>query len=147
MVAWAFSLAASTFFPLTLLGIFWKRANAAGAIAGMVGGLIVCIASMAANYVDPRVNILGLTHLASGILGMVVNFALQIGVSLVTAPPPQEIQRMADNLRNPVGEMSYGGELIKEPVPAPAPAHWSRPPDTEREHGPASVGPFSIGMS
>lgn len=105
MVAWAFSMAASSFFPVILLGIFWRRANAAGAIAGMVGGLAVCIFYMAMNYVNPYFTLFGLSHLSAGIFGMIVNFALQIGVSLATAPPPAEIQRMVDELRVPVGEM------------------------------------------
>ena len=125
MVAWAFSLAASTFFPVILLGIFWKRANANGAIAGMIGGLLTTIAYMAGNYLNPYFTILGLSHLSAGMFGMIVNFALQVVVSLATAPPPVEIQRMVDDLRNPVGEMSEGGELIRDKVPAaaPAPAH------------------------
>jgi cation/acetate symporter len=125
MVAWAFSLAASTFFPVILLGIFWKRANANGAIAGMAGGLIVCIIYMAGNYVNPHFNVLGLSHLSAGIFGMIANFGLQIIVSLATAAPPKHIQDMVDDLRLPVGEMSEQGELIKDrvPTPAPAPAH------------------------
>uniref|UniRef100_A0A831X1Y8 Cation acetate symporter n=2 Tax=Thermorudis TaxID=1649508 RepID=A0A831X1Y8_9BACT len=105
MVAWAFSLAASTFFPVLLLGIFWKRANANGAIAGMIGGLLTCIAYMAANYVNPNITILGLSHLSAGIFGMAVNFALQVIVSLATAPSPKHIQDMVEQLRIPVGEL------------------------------------------
>jgi cation/acetate symporter len=125
MVAWAFSLAAATFFPVILLGIFWKRANANGAIAGMAGGLLVTIFYLAGNYLNPYFTIMGLSHLSSGIFGMIVNFGLQVVVSLATAPPPVEIQRMVDDLRNPIGEMSEGGELLRDeaPAPAPAPAH------------------------
>jgi cation/acetate symporter len=122
MVAWAFSLAASTFFPVILLGIFWKRANANGAIAGMAGGLIVCIIYMAGNYINPYFNVLGLSHLSAGIFGMIANFGLQIIVSLATAAPPRHIQDMVDDLRLPVGEMSDQGELIRDRVPTPAPA-------------------------
>ena len=123
MVSWAFSLAASTFFPVLLLGIFWKRANAKGAIAGMIGGLVTCIIYMAANYTDPRFNVLGLTHLSSGIFGMIVNFSLVYVVSMATAPPPKEIQDMVDELRLPVGEtVTVPGEreLVGQPAPAPA---------------------------
>jgi cation/acetate symporter len=105
MVAWAFSMAASSFFPVILLGIFWRRANAAGAIAGMAGGMITCIVYLALNYTNPYFTLFGLSHLSAGIFGMIVNFGLQIGVSLATAPPPVEIQRMVDDLRIPVGEM------------------------------------------
>jgi cation/acetate symporter len=120
MVAWAFSLAASTIFPVIVLGIFWKRANANGAIAGMLGGLITCIVYMTGNYLDPRFNILGLTHLSAGIFGMIVNFGLTYVVSITTAPPPQEIQDLVDDLRIPVGEM-YEGTPAAAPAPAPAP--------------------------
>mgnify|MGYP001311061752 CR=1 FL=1 len=114
LVAWAFSLAASTFFPVVLLGIFWKRANANGAIAGMLGGLIACFVYMIGNYIDPRFNVLGLSHLSAGIFGMLANFILLIVVSLATAPAPKYIQDMVDQLRIPVGEMHL-------PAPGPAP--------------------------
>ncbi|MCS7256314.1 MAG: cation acetate symporter, partial [Thermomicrobium sp.] len=118
MVAWAFSLAASTFFPVVLLGIFWKRANANGAIAGMIGGLVACVTYMVWNYIDPRFNILGLSHLSAGIFGMLANFILLIVVSLATAPAPKYIQDMVDQLRIPVGEMH---------IPAPGPAPGTAP--------------------
>jgi len=121
LVAWAFSLAAATFFPVVLLGIFWRRANAKGAIAGMIGGLLVTAAYLAANYIDPRYTILGLSHLSSGIFGMIVNFGLQIVVSLATAPSPKSVQDMVDQLRIPVGEMVM-------PAPAPTPAAAARAP-------------------
>ncbi len=114
IVAWAFSLAASTFFPVVLLGIFWKRANANGAIAGMIGGLIACVVYMVGNYIDPRFNVLGLSHLSAGIFGMAANFILLIVVSLATAPAPKYIQDMVDQLRIPVGEMRL-------PAPGAAP--------------------------
>lgn len=121
MVAWAFSIAASTFFPVLLLGIFWKRANANGAVWGMAGGLIVCLLYIAANYVNPYFTVLGLSHLSAGIFGMIVNFALQIGISLATAPPPREIQDMVDDVRIPVGEFGEGRTWAGAPEPAPAP--------------------------
>jgi cation/acetate symporter len=110
MVAWAFSLAASTLFPIVLLGIFWKRANATGAMAGMIGGLIVTLWYLVNNYLDPSNNILGMSHLSSGVFGMIANFVLTTVVSLLTAPPPQAIQDMIEELRNPVGEMFEAGE-------------------------------------
>jgi cation/acetate symporter len=121
MVAWAFSIAASTFFPVILLGIFWKRANANGAVWGMAGGLIVCLLYIGANYVNPYFTVLGLSHLSAGIFGMIVNFALQIGVSLATAPPPREIQDMVDDVRIPVGEFGEGRTWAGTTEPAPAP--------------------------
>jgi cation/acetate symporter len=110
MVAWAFSLAASTLFPIVMLGIFWRRANSAGVVAGMIGGLVTTLFYLVNNYIDPRFNVLGLSHLSSGFFGMIVNFALTIVVSLVTAPPPQKLMDLVDQLRNPVGEMMESGE-------------------------------------
>jgi cation/acetate symporter len=115
LVAWAFSLAAATFFPVILLGIFWRRANANGAIAGMIGGLLTTIAYMALNYTNPNFTVLGLSHLSAGIFGMIVNVALQVTVSLATQPPPRYIQDMVDQLRVPVGEMVIPGVTTPEP--------------------------------
>jgi cation/acetate symporter len=120
MVAWAFSLAAASFFPVVLLGIFWKRANGPGAIAGMIGGLVVCIFYMAMNYVNPAFNILGISHLGAGLFGLIVNFALTIGVSLMTPAPSPEIQRLVESLRRPDNEPE--GHDIPEPGTEPVAA-------------------------
>ncbi len=102
MVAWAFSMAAATFFPVVLLGIFWKRANGPGAIAGMIGGLAVTLFYMANNYANPAFNVLGISHLGSGIFGLPVAIILIVVVSLLTKEPSKEIQDLVDNLRNPI---------------------------------------------
>ncbi len=102
MVAWAFSMATATFFPIVLLGIFWKRANGPGAIAGMIGGLVVTIFYMAMNYMNPAFHVLGITHLGSGIFGLIVAIILCVVVSLLTAPPPKEVQDLVDHVRNPI---------------------------------------------
>jgi cation/acetate symporter len=120
LVAWAFSLAAATFFPVVLTGIFWRRANAKGAIAGMIGGLVVTAAYMFLNYTDPRFTVLGLSHLSAGIFGMIANFTLQIVVSLATQPPPEYVQRLVDQVRIPVGETVIPG-VTDQPLPAPTP--------------------------
>jgi cation/acetate symporter len=117
LVAWAFSLAAATFFPVVLLGIFWRRANAKGAIAGMIGGLLTTAVYMYLNYTNPNITVLGLSHLSAGIFGMIANFGLQIVVSLATAPSPKYIQDMVDQLRVPVGEMQ-----LPAPTAAAAPS-------------------------
>src|SRR5687768_1833079 len=122
MVAWAFSFAAATFFPVVLLGIFWRRANANGAIAGMIGGLVTTILYMGTNYVNPNFTLFALSHLSAGLFGMIVNFGLQIVVSLATAPPPKYIQDMVDQLRIPVGEMVIPGVTTPEPDRVPATA-------------------------
>jgi cation/acetate symporter len=69
LVAGAFSLAASSFFSLSLLGIFWKRADAKGAIAGMLGGMVVCLISIFGNSVNPYSTVFGLSHSRPGSSG------------------------------------------------------------------------------
>jgi len=122
MVAWAFSLAAASFFPVVLMGIFWKRANGPGAIAGMVGGLAVTIFYMVMNYINPNFTILGISHLSAGIFGIPANFALIYFVSLATAAPPQEIQDLVDELRHPQEDDELIEQLLDRPVGVPAPA-------------------------
>jgi cation/acetate symporter len=122
MVAWAFSLAAASFFPVVLMGIFWKRANGPGAIAGMIGGLAVTIFYMVMNYLNPNFNVLGLSHLSAGIFGMPVNFILIYGVSMLTAAPPQEIQDLVDELRHPQDDDELIEAMLNKPMSAPAPA-------------------------
>ncbi len=102
MVAWAFSMAAATFFPVVLLGIFWKRANGPGAIAGMIGGLGVTLFYMFNNYTNPAFNVLGISHLGSGIFGLPVAIILIVVVSLLTKEPSKETQELVENLRNPI---------------------------------------------
>jgi len=120
LVAWAFSLAAATFFPVVLTGIFWRRANAKGAIAGMIGGLLVTATYMFMNYTDPRFTILGLSHLSAGIFGMIANFTLQIVVSLATKAPPRYVQDLVDQVRVPVGETVIPG-VTDQPLPVATP--------------------------
>ncbi|WP_322821990.1 sodium:solute symporter family protein [Chloroflexus sp.] len=118
MVAWAFSMAASTFFPVVLLGIFWKRANGAGAIAGMIGGLAVTIFYMANNYLNPAFNVLGISHLGSGIFGLPVAIILIVVVSLLTKEPSKEIQDLVENLRNPITDDEGMNKMLDKMAPA-----------------------------
>jgi cation/acetate symporter len=101
MVAWAFSLAAASFFPVLVLGIFWKRTTARGAVAGMLSGLIVTMLYMSISYVNPSMNILGISTSAAGIFGLPVNILVTVVVSLLTPPPPPHIQQLVDSLRHP----------------------------------------------
>ena len=101
-VAWAFDFAASgLFFPL-VLGVWWKRANRQGAIAGMVLGFLA--GSMYLYYVytggEPW---MGIDHLRFAIIGMPVSLVAMVVVSLATEPPPAEIQQMVDEVRDPTG--------------------------------------------
>lgn len=118
MVAWAFSMAASTFFPVVLLGIFWKRANGPGAIAGMIGGLAVTIFYMANNYLNPAFNVLGISHLGSGIFGLPVAIILIVVVSLLTKEPSKEIQDLVENLRNPITDDEGMTKMLDKMAPA-----------------------------
>ena len=118
MVAWAFSMAASTFFPVVLLGIFWKRANGAGAIAGMIGGLAVTLFYMVNNYLNPAFNVLGISHLGSGIFGLPVAIILIVVVSLLTKEPSKEIQDLVENLRNPITDDEGMTKMLDKMAPA-----------------------------
>lgn len=110
VVAFAFGLAAASFFPVIVLGIFWKRANKQGAIAGMSVGLVftfVMIALMRAQNVIPGMDepviehFLGINAQGIGVIGMLLNFALTIGVSLMTPAPPLSVQRIVEQIRYP----------------------------------------------
>ena len=100
IVAWAFSLAAASFFPILVLGIFWKRINTAGAITGMIAGLVTTLGYIIWSY-NTGQSIGGILPNAAGIFGMPLNFLLTIAISLATAPPRQEIQALVDRLRFP----------------------------------------------
>ena len=105
-VIWAFDFACSgLFFPI-VLGIWWKRANRPGAIAGMVCGFIAGTAYLywvAPQFLgnDPWI---GIDHLRFGIIGMPVSLVAMVVVSLMTAAPDAETQAMVDEIRVPRGK-------------------------------------------
>ena len=103
-VAWAFDFACSgLFFPL-VLGVWWKRANRQGAIAGMLGGLIAgtwYLYMVRWGGMEPWI---GIDHLRFGIIGMPVSLVAMVVVSLMTAEPDKETQAMVDATRIPKGE-------------------------------------------
>ncbi len=102
-VAWAFCFAASgLFFPL-VLGIWWKRANREGAIAGMVFGFVAGSAYLYHVYTGGT-PILGIDHLRFAIIGMPVSLVAMVVVSLMTPAPDAETQAMVDEVRLPSGE-------------------------------------------
>ena len=104
VVAFAFGLAASSFFPAILLGIFYKRMNREGAIAGMVTGLV-----FTASYIiyfkflggTPDEWWFGVSPEGIGTLGMLINFAVSMAVCHVTEAPPKAVQDMVDDIRIP----------------------------------------------
>jgi len=106
VVAFAFGLAASSFFPAIVLGIFDKRTNKQGAIAGMLTGIIftgtyiVMTADRLMN-IDPF--IFGITAQGIGTVGMVLSFIVTYVVSRMTAEPPVELQEFVENIRYPRG--------------------------------------------
>jgi cation/acetate symporter len=109
VVAFAFGLAASSFFPAILLGIFDKRTNRQGAVAGMVVGI-----AFTATYIiyfkiaNPELNLaenwwLGISPEGIGTLGMLINLVITLVVSRLTPPPSQHIQEMVESIRIPRG--------------------------------------------
>lgn len=111
VVAFAFGLAASSFFPIIVLGIFDKRMNSQGAIAGMLVGLIfttVMILLMKSDVLFGRAapvlpNWFGISAEGIGTVGMVLNFVVAWAVSRATAAPPESVQHMVEDLRIPRG--------------------------------------------
>ena len=102
-VAWAFDFACSgLFFPL-VLGVWWKRANRQGAIAGMLAGLVagtLYLYMVRWGGMEPWI---GIDHLRFGIIGMPVSLIAMVVVSLMTAEPDKETQDMVDATRVPKG--------------------------------------------
>lgn len=109
VVAIAFGLAASSLFPGIFLGIFSKRMNKQGAIAGMLSGLtftlvtIVLIRSVQIlGTAKPIItSFFGVEAMGIGTIGMVINFVVAFVVARLTTPPPKEIQELVENIRIP----------------------------------------------
>ena len=114
VVAFAFGLAAASLFPAILLGIFYKRMNKEGAIAGMLTGLLFTYGyieffkglflkwagapwgdNVAANW------LFGISPEGIGVVGMLLNFTVALMVSRVTSPPPEHIQHLVEHIRIP----------------------------------------------
>ncbi|MDZ8104231.1 MAG: sodium:solute symporter family protein [Nostoc sp. DedQUE12a] len=105
VVAFAFGLAAASFFPVIFLGIFDKRTNSEGAIAGMLAGLIFTIIYIVAvKFGGVQPWFFGVSPEGIGTLGMVINFIVTLVVSRLTPPPPAEIQALVEDLRTPIIE-------------------------------------------
>jgi cation/acetate symporter len=103
-VAWAFCFANSgLFFPL-VLGVWWKRANKAGAVAGMIGGFGVGFWYLYMVQFGGMTPWYGIDGLRFGMIGMPVSLILMVVVSLMTEEPDQETQDMVDAIRIPKGK-------------------------------------------
>jgi len=115
VVAFAFGLAAASFFPAILMGIFSKKVNKEGAVAGMLVGII-----FTAGYIwwykwgDPASNNaagwwMGISPEGIGTVGAMLNFVVAYAVSMFTPPPPEHIQDL-------VGKLRYPGKIVDEPT-------------------------------
>ena len=114
-VALAFGLAASSIFPALMMGIFSKRINKEGAIAGMIAGItvtllyvfqhkgIMFIASTSFLGGLDQNWFLGIEPNAFGAIGALVNFTVAFVVSRVTAAPPEDVQHLVEDIRVPAG--------------------------------------------
>ncbi|MDP5077984.1 MAG: cation acetate symporter [Nonlabens sp.] len=111
VVALAFGLAAASFFPAIILGIFYKRMNKEGAIAGMVVGIICMLLYMMKYKLGWFDDVLpgkdewwfGISPEGFGSIAMIINFIVSLVVCKFTAPPPQEVQDIVENIRIPSG--------------------------------------------
>ncbi|UTR08794.1 cation acetate symporter [Evansella sp. LMS18] len=104
IIAWAFALAGGTFFPVLFLGVWWKRMNRQGAIAGMLGGLTVTLTYIFLSMAG--ITLFGIQDTGAGLFGVTSNLLLCIIVSLMTPPPEQRLQDEAVDLRYPE-QMTY----------------------------------------
>ena len=117
-VALAFGLAASSIFPALMMGVYFKRINKEGAIAGMIAGITVTLLYVfqhkgvmfiaSTSYLgDMSPNwFFGIEPNAFGAVGAVINFIVAYVVSMLTAPPPDHIQHLVEDIRIPSGAAS-----------------------------------------
>jgi cation/acetate symporter len=104
VVAFAFGLAASSFFPVIVMGIFWKRATREGAIAGMIVGIVFTATYIIqVKFLGYGFWFLGISGEGIGTIGMILNLVVLYVVSLLTQPPPADVQEMVENIRYPRG--------------------------------------------
>jgi cation/acetate symporter len=121
-VALAFGIAASSLFPAIMMGIFSKKMNKEGAIAGMLAGLFVTLFYVFAhkgiffvkgteflNVIGGANPFFGITPEAFGAIGALVNFAVAFAVDKVTKEPPEHIQHMVESVRIPRGSKAVDG--------------------------------------
>jgi len=109
VVALAFGLAAASFFPAIILGIFTRRMNTAGAVSGMITGLGFTAAYIGYfKFLRPELNTAehwwwGVSPEGIGALGMLLNFAVAAAVAAFTPPPPEDVQQLVEEIRVPRG--------------------------------------------
>jgi cation/acetate symporter len=109
VVAFAFGLAASSFFPVIILGVFWKRTTREGAVAGMITGItFTALYIVWFKFMHPELNTadhwwFGVSPEGIGAVGMALNFAVTVAVSRMTPEPPRRVREMVDLVRVPRG--------------------------------------------
>ncbi|EGR4426593.1 cation acetate symporter [Vibrio cholerae] len=109
VVAFAFGLAAASFFPAIILGIFYKKMNKEGAIIGMLAGITFTAAYIIYfKFINPVASVpanwwFGISPEGIGTLGMCLNFVVAIVVNKFTAEVPQDVQDMVESIRYPKG--------------------------------------------
>ncbi len=107
VVAFAFGLAAASFFPAIILGIFTRRMNKYGAISGMITGIVFTACYIVFfKFVRPDLNVaeywlFGISPEGIGAIGMVLNFIVAVAVSKFTPPPPASIDALVNRIRAP----------------------------------------------
>jgi cation/acetate symporter len=103
MVGAAFSMAASTLFPVLVLGIFWKRANQPGAIAGIVSGFVVCVYYLLVTHPafggSAANQWFHIASISAGVFGVPAGILAIVIVSLLTAPPDARTVAWIDEIR------------------------------------------------
>lgn len=111
VVALAFGLAAASFFPAIMLGIFYKRMNKEGAVAGMIVGIVLMLYYMVKykmGWIDDSIPPssewwFGVSPEGFGTIAMLVNFAVSLVVSAFTPAPPADVQQIVEDIRLPMG--------------------------------------------
>lgn len=117
VVALAFGLAASSFFPAIILGIFDKRMNKMGALSGMILGIVFTASYII--YFKPQLGGPGLTEdywwgispEGIGTLGMLINFSIALIVSRLTPAPPKEVVALTERIRTPRGASNTSAQI------------------------------------
>ena len=127
VVAFAFGLAAASFFPAILMGIFYKRMNKEGAVTGMIVGLTFTFSYIVYfKFINPGANsadnwLFGVSPEGIGTVGMLLNFAISMVVCHLTAAPPQDIQDLVEDIRVPSKggvESAHVDDVSGEPASA-----------------------------
>ncbi len=107
VVAIAFGLAAASFFPAIILGIFYKKMNRQGALAGMIAGLLFTLSYVVffkiafPEYNSPEYWWFGISPEGIGTLGMLLNLAVSFAVGMIFPEPPEDVQEMVESIRHP----------------------------------------------